>query len=519
MNRYEVEDALATIRPLRAVLLKHMASTIGDYAAMHRSDRYVDLLLGDWLDNFLHTLVLAMRLPFAPESAAQCHAIPVTVEALDYHRRSLRSPDFLPCLKALAEAAAANQITAWDFEKQQIDLQIGASAGALVKALGSLPAQAAQLMIAYPAFQSRRKDWLAGLWRLRKLARWNEPRGKIAFRSSLDRGWRLERAAAACLAPAVPLEAVAKALAVLLVPVSLLEGYAECRRQALLLKERRPLAVYTSTGLHHHFLFKLLLAEWQSEGTRLLVHQHGGGYGIDRLHALEDYEMGTSERYFTWGWQRPPFTTEPLSPPALPAVPRVASTQVVLVCTEHPRHDFRLHFHPMSDRLPRMIADIVDFAVRAGSDHQVLVRLAADQGWHIRKHLQDAAPNVVIDDGRQSVFFRYATSVLAVHSYLGTSWLETLALNCPTLCFYDPGAYAFRDSVEPYIQALKNAGILHESGRSAADFLATLGNDPAGWWNAAEVQDARRQFVFHYARWSSDWAGDWQRAFESAIEA
>jgi putative transferase (TIGR04331 family) len=54
-----------------------------------------------------------------------------------------------------------------------------------------------------------------------------------------------------------------------------------------------------------HLPFKILAAEWRECGTKLLYHQHGGGYGIDKVHAFEDYETRVSDYYFTWGWSSP----------------------------------------------------------------------------------------------------------------------------------------------------------------------------------------------------------------------
>jgi len=105
-----------------------------------------------------------------------------------------------------------------------------------------------------------------------------------------------------------------------------------------------------------------------------------------------------------------------------------------------------------------------------------------------------------------------------VHNYLGTGYLETLALNVPTVCFYDPDTYAFRAEAEPFMQALERVGILHSSGKAAGRFVASVANDPQAWWAQAEVQEARSRFVGNYANFATDWKRQWQQEFRRAID-
>ncbi|MGA1764728.1 MAG: hypothetical protein ACO4A3_08620, partial [Ilumatobacteraceae bacterium] len=101
-------------------------------------------------------------------------------------------------------------------------------------------------------------------------------------------------------------------------------------------------------------------------------------------------------------------------------------------------------------------------------------------------------------------------ATLVVHNYLGTSWLETLAMNIPTVCFYDPNLYQPRAAAQPFVDALARVGIIHYSGREAARFVNSFRGDPSAWWKSAEVQEVREAFVARYANFSDDWLDAWQ---------
>jgi hypothetical protein len=110
-----------------------------------------------------------------------------------------------------------------------------------------------------------------------------------------------------------------------------------------------------------------------------------------------------------------------------------------------------------------------------------------------------------------------SASSLVVHNYLGVTWLETLAMNVPTVCFIPQGIHAFRSAAQPFVDRLQQVGILHYSGRDAARFVNSFNGDPSAWWNSAEVQEAREAFVARYANFSDNWLEAWQAEFESLL--
>jgi putative transferase (TIGR04331 family) len=141
-----------------------------------------------------------------------------------------------------------------------------------------------------------------------------------------------------------------------------------------------------------------------------------------------------------------------------------------------------------------------------------------DYNRGIVEMMRKTAPKAQFDDFRYSSSTRFSECYLAVHNYLGTSWLETLALNTPTICFY-PGTYPFREEVKAHISALELAGVLHKSGSSAALFINNLGDDIDAWWNGPIVKKARGDFVKQYANFSPDWKDQWEREFKSVINS
>ena len=166
-----------------------------------------------------------------------------------------------------------------------------------------------------------------------------------------------------------------------------------------------------------------------------------------------------------------------------------------------------------------MHQDTCEFLARLPDRRHLLVRpYSQDYGWGAVEMMRKAAPDAEFDDRKKSADIRFAESRLVIHNYLGTGWLETLALDIPTVCFYDTETFAFREAAQPHIDALESVGVLHRSGNSAALFVATHADDIEKWWNKAETQEARRNFVEQYANFSPDWKEQWEQEFKMVLD-
>jgi len=95
--------------------------------------------------------------------------------------------------------------------------------------------------------------------------------------------------------------------------------------------------------------------------------------------------------------------------------------------------------------------------------------------------------------------------------------LESLALNIPTLCFFEADIYKFRKDARPYTKALEEVGILHRSGKEAALFLLGVWNEVEIWWQKPEVQEARKAFCEKYANFSPNWPQLWRTEFKRIL--
>ena len=109
-------------------------------------------------------------------------------------------------------------------------------------------------------------------------------------------------------------------------------------------------------------------------------------------------------------------------------------------------------------------------------------------------------------------------SRLCVGTYHSTTDLETLAINYPTITYFNPELNEFRDSAQTYFDELQRVGIFHTTPETAAKKVNEVYEDPLLWWNSKDVQDVRERFCYRFARTSKDWISEWKEELQKIAE-
>ena len=487
--------------------------------AHHKWDKptlYYDMLMGDWILHFMHQVYIARKELELSRELDQHVPAPVFADQIEFLTQCVETDSFQKhlqsILKGLSEVAFLRSLR---FARDSATIINRRRESLLGKFARWTSTAKPLILVTDPYVKCSRLMWARALLKWRGWIRWDSIAYPIHVVAKLNSEWRIARAELAL--PENTLLGSIRALLPIYMPVVFLEGFTSYRKQVLAFPITRPRAAYTAQALHSHLAWKFLVAEWQEQGTLLLYHQHGGGYGIDRTHAVEEFEARVADRYYTFGWNRKKMSAKPLPQPSLQA-PIRKRTRILLNCMAMPKTPYRLQFQPMPGTIEKVHCETNEFLLTLVNRQHLLIRPdTTDYGWGNVKMMQDIVPGVEIDNRKKSAALRFAESKLVIHNSLGTGWLETLSLNIPTLCFFEPLAYAFRESAQGYIDAFEAVGIVHRSGKSAAQFINQLEGNIDQWWNKPPVKMARQAFVARYANYSNDWIAQWEKEFNLVL--
>ena len=286
-------------------------------------------------------------------------------------------------------------------------------------------------------------------------------------------------------------------------PMCFLESFKDLLRCS----NKEPMSFYTTNAVYYSLPFKFSVAARRD--SVVLAHQHGGGYGLDYLHAPETHEKTISDVFYTWGWSEDSKTVPlPTAPRAKDRVTQTKGREILVMLCNFPRYPYRIHFHHMASQTQRLINASIEFCKTIDNSSAEIAFYAADYGWNVRQQFR---ANGVEFGERSKPIHHYA---LVVSCYVGTSCLETLAANIPTVAIYDPKVNRFRADAESYTSMLEKVGILFQCPQSAGLHVKSVEEDISKWWNNPDTQRARELFVSQYARLEEGFYQDWGREFE-----
>jgi len=517
-NSRSVMAGLVETGRVHDALLSHLKLLLDDFHGVERSIEYYDLVAGDWLLVFSHNVYVAWQEVLAGTEIIESSMIPA-VFSVDHAVSLSTEPPLHQHLRwAVAESLQGNSSENWSVTQESIHIESGSQRGYLSSIKGLISIRNPKILFTSPYFKVSRSEWMSALWRWRHWITEDSMQYPISFHVRHDWSWR-KRRSASFLSLNEDYAAVVKALMSLYIPVPLLEGLAAYRKAVFSFSLPRPDAVYSANALLGNLTWKILAAEWRQEGSQILYHQHGGGYGLEPMLAVEVYEMRVSDRFYSWGWLLKGRKNIKALSPAIPQQKTYSRRKgILLSCVDFPKVQYRLLTYSTYSAVEKIHQHTCSFLLLLTQRRDIMIRpYPKDYGWGVVERMRNAAPYARFDSQSNS-FTLFFHSSLVVHNYLGTGWLETLGLNIPTLCFYDPDAYLFREAAQAHIDTLIAVGILHHSGHDAARFVAALGDAVEEWWNKIDVQEARRNFAEHYANFSPDWKQEWENEFEEVLD-
>ena len=291
-------------------------------------------------------------------------------------------------------------------------------------------------------------------------------------------------------------------------PTVYLEGYtALCEQVDHLRWPSRPKAIFTSASHFYDDVFKAWCAARTEEGAPLVVAQHGGHVGT-AWSFTHDHQMAIVDRFLSWGWSDP---DEPkvvpvgmLKAPTLPETESTVKVRALLVIGNADLQSCDLACAVRSgSQFLDYLEDQFTFVTALSSTVRdaLMVRLVAHEcGWENERRWRDRMPETVIDDGRLPIMDLVTEAKLCIATTNGTTYLESLFLNVPTVIFWDTSRWEILDSAVPYFDHLASVGIFHYSPESAANHVSRIWSDVGAWWSSDAVVDAVKRFSEQYCR-------------------
>jgi putative transferase (TIGR04331 family) len=179
-----------------------------------------------------------------------------------------------------------------------------------------------------------------------------------------------------------------------------------------------------------------------------------------------------------------------------------SKTTALLIISGAPRYSGTIMSIPIAGQVSNYIDDQLKFFKNLSQDvsKSFIIRLYPhDYGWNQFERWKEAFPNSTIDN--KTNFIKAIKSVnLVIAGWNSTSYLEALALDVPTVLFWNPHLFELNNDAAILFEELKKVGIFHESPISAALHVTKIWDDIDLWWSNPKVVKAKNNFAEAYLK-------------------
>lgn len=290
------------------------------------------------------------------------------------------------------------------------------------------------------------------------------------------------------------------------IPTIYLEGFSNLQYHVNSLPwPRKPKFIFTSNSYSSDDGFKAWAAGKVEIGIPLVIGQHGGGFGTYLWAFYEDQQIAISDSWLSWGWDDikiPKIKPMTIFKTIHCKQTRDPNGEALMVTNAYPRYSYHMYSIPVASQWLNYFNGMCLFidSLPTNIQQKILLRLyPTDYGWCQKARWQERFPNLRIDKGASMKSLIKKTQ-LHISTYNGTTFLESLSMNVPTIMFWDSSHWELRNDAIPYYNRLKEVGIFHESPESAAIKVSEIWDDINSWWDQPEIQTARKFFCRRFAR-------------------
>ncbi|MBF0312077.1 MAG: hypothetical protein HQK52_01605 [Oligoflexia bacterium] len=307
-------------------------------------------------------------------------------------------------------------------------------------------------------------------------------------------------------------------------PINYLEGY---DKTGVLCREVYPenIKVFVaSSAIYSNEYFARFVADKVCDGAKLICSQYGGGYGVLKYTAFQDYELSICDHYFSWGWCGQEKDRHKIIPnPSILINKEKITPQVngyiLSALFEQPRYSYEILSFPISasggKRSFRLLSDFLSL-LPASIRNRMLIRPPLyNFGQNQRGMLQEQFPDIALCENKKSFRERLSESCLFIGTYNSTAFLETLGMNYPTLVFFNTKEWELSEEAIPYFDLLTDAGILYADPMEIAQELSRIIEDVSLWWNHEKRQVAVAAFIEKFAKNDEKWKDTWVKAISA----
>jgi putative transferase (TIGR04331 family) len=300
------------------------------------------------------------------------------------------------------------------------------------------------------------------------------------------------------------------------IPRIYVENFNEIKNKVLNKFPKNPKLIVTANAYQSNDSFKIWAAYNTQRKVPLIIHQHGGTFGLSKYNQTETHQLKISDEFISWGWNNQKFNNiinlSALKINSEKINYNKKNSDVLLTLGSTPRYFYNFFGIANGPEFLEYIKDQKLFIQNLNSKVISNLKIRADStefGWDIIARISEVIDFAKFELNKIDFIKRLKNTKICIGTYNATIFLETLSYNIPTIVFFNLKQCKIRPEAILFFKKLKSVGIFHESPEAAAKFLNKIEPDIEEWWKESKLQLIRREFCDEYVKTSKNWASEW----------
>ena len=292
-------------------------------------------------------------------------------------------------------------------------------------------------------------------------------------------------------------------------PISYLEGY----KQILKSVEKKPWpkkpkVVFTSNSHISNDEFKVWLAEKKNKKLKILIGQHGGNLTTTSFSSHFDHEIKICDNYLALGKKN--FGIKKIKPFFNFLVKYKKNkiqnkSKCLIILNTYPKYSHAITSSVTSFQYLDYINEqtVLINNLDAKIKKKCILRLHKEEKnykWHTARRIKRASKSILIDEGNKDIIKLIRDSKICVVTTNGTSYLESLNMNIPTLIFFNKKFDTLNQNVKKDFMVLKKNKIYFDDPIKLSNHLNKIWDNVETWWNSKKIQNVVEKFCINYSR-------------------
>ncbi len=296
------------------------------------------------------------------------------------------------------------------------------------------------------------------------------------------------------------------------IPKVFIENYKEINRFVDMNMPNYSRHVVTSNAQVDHIPFMFWLAKNKKNIENFTILQNGGNIGSAEVQCQEYLDQKISDTYITWGWGDNRKNIKSLGSSKIIKLQKkykykpTNRKEILIVVTNGPRYHDTLISQTHGPQYIDEMYKIVKLcqSINGDDNKNLMLRLnPKDFGWQMREKINKTLPKVKID--KEKNFYKsIIKKKLLVFNYNGTSFLEALSLNIPSLILFNPDIWHIRESEKEYFKLLSEVGILHTNHVTICESIEKRSKNINIWWQQELLQENIKIFCDRFIKYDKD---------------